>query len=123
VFGGPWAYGDDAQPATTGEDAEWLAGLTSRVGAVVAGRWTYEAARHWVRNAWGPAMFIVTYRHAPRRERAARSGEAGLQTPAVSRTCVRRRLLPEGSRKPESMPYGRSSGGSVNSTPRLLSSS
>src|SRR4051794_9953403 len=32
-------------------------------------------------------------------------------------------LLPDGSRNPESMPYGRSTGGSVNSTPRALSSS
>jgi RibD C-terminal domain len=29
----------------TGEDAEWLAEATARVGAVVGGRWTYEAAR------------------------------------------------------------------------------
>jgi hypothetical protein len=36
---------------------------------------------------------------------------------------VRRKLLPEGSRKAESIPYGRSSGSSVNSTPRPFSSS
>ncbi|VBA32695.1 hypothetical protein LAUMK35_05306 [Mycobacterium pseudokansasii] len=35
---------------------------------------------------------------------------------------VSRMLLPDGSRKPESMPYGRCSGGSVNSTPRAGSS-
>ena len=42
---------------------------------------------------------------------------------ARSRTCVRRIELPDGSRKPESMPYGRSSGASLNSTPRARSSS
>jgi dihydrofolate reductase len=35
----------------------------SGVGAVVAGRWTYEAARHWGdENPWGMPVFIVTHR-------------------------------------------------------------
>ena len=42
---------------------------------------------------------------------------------ASSLTWVSRKLLPDGSRKPESMPYGYSSGSEVNSTPRALSSS
>ena len=47
----------------TGEDAEWLAETTSRIGAVVGGRWTYEAARHWGdENPWGLPFFIVTHR-------------------------------------------------------------
>jgi dihydrofolate reductase len=63
VFGGPWTYGDATRPAATGEDAEWLAEVTSRVGAVVGGRWTYEAARHWGdENPWGLPFFIVTHR-------------------------------------------------------------
>jgi dihydrofolate reductase len=34
-----------------------------RVGAVVGGRWTYEAARHWGdENPWGLPFFIVTHR-------------------------------------------------------------
>ena len=45
------------------------------------------------------------------------------QAVAGSRTWVMRKLLPDGSRNPESIPYGRSSGASVNSTPRSLSSS
>jgi hypothetical protein len=45
------------------------------------------------------------------------------QAVTISRTSVRRMWLPEGSRKPESIPYGRSSGSSTNSTPRDLSSS
>jgi len=36
---------------------------------------------------------------------------------------VSRTLFPDGSRKPESMPYGISCGGSVNSTPRAVMSS
>jgi dihydrofolate reductase len=34
-----------------------------RVGAVVGGRWTYEAAGHWGdANPWGLPFFIVTHR-------------------------------------------------------------
>jgi dihydrofolate reductase len=63
VFGGPWTYADEPRGEPTGEDAAWLAEVTSRVGAVVGGRWTYEAARHWGdENPWGLPMFIVTHR-------------------------------------------------------------
>jgi dihydrofolate reductase len=63
VFGGPWSY--DAEPTgeATGEDAAWLGEVMARLGAVVAGRWTYEAASHWGdRNPWGLPVFIVTHR-------------------------------------------------------------
>jgi dihydrofolate reductase len=63
VFGGPWTYADGPKGEATGEDAEWLAEATSRIGAVVGGRWTYEAARHWGdENPWGLPFFIVTHR-------------------------------------------------------------
>jgi dihydrofolate reductase len=63
VFGGPWSYSEPPQGEATGEDAAWLAEVTSRIGAVVAGRWTYEAARHWGdKNPWGLPVFIVTHR-------------------------------------------------------------
>jgi dihydrofolate reductase len=63
VFGGPWSYDDETRGEPTGEDAAWLAEVTSRVGAVVGGRWTYEAARHWGdQNPWGLPFFIVTHR-------------------------------------------------------------
>jgi dihydrofolate reductase len=63
VFGGPWTYADGARGEPTGEDAAWLAEVTSRVGAVVGGRGTYEAARHWGdENPWGLPFFIVTHR-------------------------------------------------------------
>jgi dihydrofolate reductase len=63
VFGGPWTY--DAEPTgeATGEDAAWLKEAMSGLGAVVAGRWTYEAADHWGdENPWGLPVFIVTHR-------------------------------------------------------------
>jgi dihydrofolate reductase len=63
VFGGPWTYGDESRPEATGEDAAWLAEAFSRIGAVVGGRWTYEAAGHWGdENPWGLPVFIVTHR-------------------------------------------------------------
>jgi dihydrofolate reductase len=63
VFGGPWTY--DAEPTgeATGEDAEWLKQAMSKLGAVVGGRWTYEAADHWGgENPWDLPFFIVTHR-------------------------------------------------------------
>jgi dihydrofolate reductase len=63
VFGGPWTYKEEPRGEPTGEDAEWLAEVSSRVGAVVGGRGTYEAARHWGdQNPWGLPFFIVTHR-------------------------------------------------------------
>src|SRR5919199_994258 len=63
VFGGPWTYGNEPESEPTGEDAAWLEAAMSRVGAVVAGRWTYEAANHWgEQNPWGVPFFIVTHR-------------------------------------------------------------
>jgi dihydrofolate reductase len=63
VFGGPWTYDKEPTGEPTGEDAEWLAEAFARVGAVVAGRWTYEAADHWGdENPWGIPVFVVTHR-------------------------------------------------------------
>jgi dihydrofolate reductase len=64
VFGGPWTYEtEDQLGQSSGEDAEWLSEMVSRLGAVVAGRWTYEAANHWGdENPWGFPVFIVTHR-------------------------------------------------------------
>ena len=63
VFGGPWSY--DAEPTSeaTGEDAAWLADAMASLGAVVGGRWTYEASGHWGgANPFGVPFFIVTHR-------------------------------------------------------------
>ena len=64
VFGRPWTYEDeDNLGEATGEDAAWLAEAMERIGAVVGGRWTYEAANHWGdENPWGLPVFIVTHR-------------------------------------------------------------
>jgi dihydrofolate reductase len=63
VFGGPWTYDAPSRGEPTGEDAAWLAEAITRVGAVVGGRGTYEAARHWGdENPWGLPFFIVTHR-------------------------------------------------------------
>jgi dihydrofolate reductase len=63
VFGGPWSYDDPPEGKPSGDDAEWLAETSSRVGAVVGGRWTYEAAEHWGgENPWSLPFFIVTHR-------------------------------------------------------------
>ncbi len=63
VFGGEWSYDDEGRPNPIGEDAAWLDRVTSRIGAVVGGRNTYEAARHWGdQNPWGLPFFIVTHR-------------------------------------------------------------
>ena len=63
VFGGPWTYDSEKRGEATGADAAWLAEMVSRVGAVVGGRWTYEAAGRWGdENPWGLPFFIVTHR-------------------------------------------------------------
>ncbi len=63
VFGGPWTYDEKPRGKASGEDAAWLENVSARVGAVVGGRWTYEAARHWGNeNPWGLPFFIVTHR-------------------------------------------------------------
>lgn len=63
VFGGPWTYADPARGEPTGEDAVFFSDMRSRIGAVVGGRGTYEAASHWGgENPWGLPFFIVTHR-------------------------------------------------------------
>ncbi len=63
VFGGPWTYDEEPRGEPTGEDAVWLQKAVATVGAVVGGRWTYEAAGHWGgENPWGLPFFIVTHR-------------------------------------------------------------
>ena len=84
VFGGPWTYdGPRGEPAD--EDAAWLAEAMSSVGAVVSGRWTYEAARHWGdENPWGLPVFIVTHRPEEEPEGGAFTFVSGVEN-AVAR--------------------------------------
>jgi dihydrofolate reductase len=63
VFGGPWTYDNEPEGGASGEDAAWLQEVMSRLGAVVSGRSTYEAADHWGgENPWDMPLFIVTHR-------------------------------------------------------------
>ena len=63
VFGGPWTYESSSLGEATGEDAAWIEELISRAGAIVGGRWTYDAAERWGgENPWPLPFFIVTHR-------------------------------------------------------------
>ena len=63
VFGGPWRYDEEVRGAATGADKEVLDAAMARVGAVVAGRTTYEAAEAWGGHSpFGVPFFIVTHR-------------------------------------------------------------
>lgn len=63
VFGGPWSYGAEPSGEMLPEDEAWMNRAMARLGAVVAGRATYEAAEHWGgTNPWGLPFFIVTHR-------------------------------------------------------------
>jgi dihydrofolate reductase len=63
VFGGPWTYGSEPRGNPSGADMEFLSEAIERVGSVICGRNTYEAARHWGdKNPFGIPMFILTHR-------------------------------------------------------------
>jgi dihydrofolate reductase len=80
VFGGPWTYDREPRGEPTGEDAAWLSEAMARLGAVVGGRWTYEAARHWGdENPWGLPFFIVTHRPEEEPEGGAFTFVAGVK--------------------------------------------
>jgi dihydrofolate reductase len=63
VFGGPWSYEDHGDGEPTGPDKAFYETAAGREGAVIAGRWTYEAADHWGgTNPFNVPLFIVTHR-------------------------------------------------------------
>jgi dihydrofolate reductase len=65
VFGGPWSYAGGTHGEATGADKEYLDAASSNTGAVIGGRWTYEAADHWGgHNPWPVPFFVVTHRPA-----------------------------------------------------------
>jgi dihydrofolate reductase len=85
VFGGPWSYENEPEGGPSGDDAEWLQDAMSRVGAVVGGRGTYEAAEHWGdENPWGLPFFIVTHRPEEEPEGGAFTFVSGVEA-AVER--------------------------------------
>jgi len=62
VFGGPWAYDEETRGEATGVDKEFLDDAISRVGAIVGGRNTYEAARAWGgENPFGAPSSTLRY--------------------------------------------------------------
>jgi dihydrofolate reductase len=63
VFGGSWSYDEEPSGEATGPDKELLESAMARAGAVVGGRYTYEAAGAWGgHNPFGVPFFIVTHR-------------------------------------------------------------
>ncbi|GAA1219065.1 dihydrofolate reductase family protein [Pseudonocardia alaniniphila] len=63
VFGGPWTYDAPPEGGAAGEDQAWLESVMAGLGAVVTGRWTYEAADRWGgTNPAGVPCFVVTHR-------------------------------------------------------------
>jgi dihydrofolate reductase len=63
VFGGPWSYEHEPEGEATGEDKAWLDQAMAGLGAVVAGRNTFEAAGRWGgSNPWEVPLFVVTHR-------------------------------------------------------------
>lgn len=63
AFGGRWSYETGPTGEMAGEDKAWMDEAMGGLGAVIAGRWTYEAAEHWEdKNPWGVPFFIVTHR-------------------------------------------------------------
>ena len=63
VFGGPWTYEAEPTGEATGVDKEFLDQGINRVGAIVGGRNTYEAAEAWGgRNPFPVPFFVVTHR-------------------------------------------------------------
>ena len=63
VFGGAWSYDEEPRGEATGADKELLDGAMARVGAIVGGRNTYDAAGAWGgANPFGVPFFIVTHR-------------------------------------------------------------
>lgn len=63
VFGGPWTYDEEPTGEMAGEDKAWMDEAMAGLGAIVGGRWTYEAADHWGdQNPWDVPFFIVTHR-------------------------------------------------------------
>jgi len=61
VFSGSWSF-DQPRGEPDEADKAWLAEMGAGMGAVIAGRWTYEASGHWGdKNPWGLPFFIVTH--------------------------------------------------------------
>jgi dihydrofolate reductase len=62
VFGGPWSYADEHDSEAIGADKQYLDEMMGRLGAVIGGRGTFEAADRWGgSNPWPVPFFIITH--------------------------------------------------------------
>ncbi len=79
VFERHWSYGDEATGDAVGADREYLDEAFGTMGAVIGGRWTYEAADRWGgRNPWPVPFFVVTHRPEDEPEGAGFTFVSGL---------------------------------------------
>jgi dihydrofolate reductase len=63
VFGGPWSADKPPTGAATGVDKEFLDAGMARVGAIIGGRKTFDAAEAWGgKNPFPAPFFILTHR-------------------------------------------------------------
>jgi dihydrofolate reductase len=63
VFDGPWSYDSGPRGEASGEAREFMNRGLARTGAIIVGRWMYEAAGHWGdKNPWDVPLFVVTHR-------------------------------------------------------------
>jgi dihydrofolate reductase len=70
VFGGPWTYEDDPRGEPVGADKKLLDEVMEKIGAVIGGRNTYEAAGAWGgENPWPIPLFVLTHRPEDEPER------------------------------------------------------
>ncbi len=63
VFAGPWSYGQEIGGEANGVDREFLDRGRARMGAVIGGRNTFEAAGRWGGSNPFPAPFFVVTHH------------------------------------------------------------
>jgi dihydrofolate reductase len=60
VFGGPWTYDESPRGEPIGADAVFFQRMTSRIGATIAGRGTYDSAEAWGgTNPFRSPLFII----------------------------------------------------------------
>jgi dihydrofolate reductase len=81
VFNGPWSYNDPPSGEAAGVDKEILDEGIGRVGAVIGGRSTYDAAEAWGgENPWGLPFFILTHRTEDEPSNGAFTFVSGLES-------------------------------------------
>jgi dihydrofolate reductase len=81
VFNGPWSYAEGPSDEAASVDKEILDEGVARLGAVIGGRSTYEAAEAWGgENPWGLPFFILTHRTEDEPQNGAFTFVSGLDS-------------------------------------------